>query len=357
MTDEILFDEADGWGTVTLNAPQRLNALSHDMCRALGARLARWRDDPAIRAVLLKAAEGRAFCAGGDIRALYEARKAGDTRGPVGFFADEYMTNWRIARFPKPYVSLIDGAVMGGGVGISIHGRYRVATERALFAMPECGIGLYPDVGATHVLPRLGGAYGPWLGLTGARLGQGDMLGLGLATHAVSSGALGQVEARLRAVDWRDGPFEAVEAALDSVHDVPSSPTPAIDARHEIHSLFEKDSVEGIVVALGAQGGEWAGEQLDALHRAAPLSLKVTHRALRLGKRLDITRALRMEYALTKRFVETGAFMEGVRAQIIDKDRQPRWPHPTLESVTNAEVEAMFEPAPDTPDFGWEGAE
>mgnify|MGYP000315045986 CR=1 FL=1 len=119
---------------------------------------------------------------------------------------------------------------MGGGVGISIHGRYRVATERALFAMPECGIGLYPDVGATHVLPRLGGAYGPWLGLTGARLGQGDMLGLGLATHAVSSAMLGQVEARLRAVDWRDGPFEAVEAALDACHDVPSAPTPAIDS-------------------------------------------------------------------------------------------------------------------------------
>ena len=354
MSDEILFDEADGWGIVTLNAPQRLNALSHAMCRRLGEVLARWRADTAIRAVLLKAAGDRAFCAGGDIRALYDARIGGDTRGAVAFFADEYLTNWRVARFPKPYVSLIDGAVMGGGVGISVHGRYRVATERALFAMPECGIGLYPDVGATHVLPRLPGSAGMWMGLTGARLGQGDMLGLGLATHTVPSGALERVEARLRAVDWRDGAHEAVEAALDSCHEVPGAPTPAIDARHEINAAFDKGSVEKIVAALEGMGGDWAGEQLAALQRGAPLSLKVTHRALTLGRRLDITHALRMEYALTRRFVETGAFMEGVRAQIIDKDRQPRWPHPALASVTDAEVTAMFEPAPDTPDFGWE---
>ena len=354
MSDEILFDEADGWGIVTLNAPQRLNALSHAMCCALGEMLARWRNDASIRAVLLKAAGERAFCAGGDIRALYNARKAGDTRGPVQFFADEYLTNWRVARFPKPYVSLIDGAVMGGGVGISIHGRYRVATERALFAMPECGIGLYPDVGATHVLPRLSGSAGMWMGLTGARLGQGDMLGLGIATHTVASDRLAQVEARLRAVDWRDGAHEAVEAALDSIHEVPASPTPAIDARHEIHTAFDKGRVEDILAALDAMGGDWAAEQRAAIGRGAPLSLKVTHRALTLGQRLDITHALRMEFALTRRFVETGAFMEGVRAQIIDKDRQPRWPHPALESVTDAEVASMFEPATDTPDFGWE---
>jgi len=355
MNDEIQFEEADGWGIVTLAAPERLNALSHEMCRLLGVMLARWRDDPAIRAVMVKAAPGsRAFCAGGDIRALYDARKAGNTRDAVAFFADEYLTNWRVARFPKPYVSLIDGAVMGGGVGISIHGRYRVVGERALFAMPECGIGLYPDVGATHFLPRLSGSMGMWLGLTGARLGQGDMLGLGLATHTVPSDMMAQVEARLRAVDWRDGTYEAVEAALDSCHSVPDAPNPAIDARHEIHASFDKDSVEAITAALTDMGGDWAGEQLAAMGRGAPLSLKVTHRALGLGRRLDITRALRMEFALTRRFVETGAFMEGVRAQIIDKDRQPRWPHPTLESVTEAEVAAMFEPAADTPDFGWE---
>jgi len=353
MSDEIIFEEADGWGIVTLDAPQRLNALSHEMCRLLGERLMQWRADTEVRGVLVKAAGERAFCAGGDIRALYGARLAGDTVGPMRFFGDEYLTNWRVARFPKPYVSLIDGAVMGGGVGISVHGRYRVATEKALFAMPECGIGLYPDVGATHVLPRLSGSAGVWMGLTGARLGQGDMLGLGLATHTVASDALGNVEARLRAVDWRDGAWEAVEAALDSVHEVPSMAAPAIEARHEIHSLFDKGSVEEVVAALEANGGDWAGEQLAAIRRGAPLSLKVTHRALALGERLDITHALRMEYGLTRRFVETGAFLEGVRAQIIDKDRSPRWPHPTLESVTAAEVSAMFEPADDTPEFGW----
>ncbi len=354
MSDEIIFEEADGWGIVTLNAPQRLNALSHAMCRSLGERLVQWRADTAIRGVLLKAAGDRAFCAGGDIRELYRARLAGDTAGPMRFFADEYLTNWRVARFPKPYVSLIDGAVMGGGVGISIHGRYRVATPDALFAMPECGIGLYPDVGATHVLPRLAGSAGIWMGLTGARLGQGDMLGLGLATHTVPSGALGAVEARLRAVDWRDGAWEAVEQALDSCHEVPDAPTPAIDARHEIHAAFDRGSVEEIVAGLETQGGDWAGEQLAAIRRGAPLSLKVTHRALALGSRLDITHALRMEYAITRRFIETGAILEGIRAQVIDKDRNPRWPHPALESVTEAEVASMFEPATDTPEFGWE---
>ncbi len=355
MSDEIHFDVAEGWATITLDAPARLNALSHAMCRDIGAKLGAWRDDPAVRGVMLRAAKGsRAFCAGGDIRALYEARLAGDTSGPMAFFADEYVTNWRVAQFSKPYVSLVDGAVMGGGVGISIHGGYRVATERALFAMPECGIGLYPDVGATHVLPRLAGAAGMWLGLTGARLGQGDMLGLGLATHTVASGALDAVEARLRSVDWMDGAHEAVEAALDSCHEVPNGETPAIDARHEIDTLFAKDSVEDIMAALHDHGGDWARAQIDAMKRGAPLSLKVAHKALAMGARLDITHALRMEYALTRRFMETGAMLEGVRAQIIDKDRNPRWPHPTLESVTDAEVGTMFEPATDTPDFDWE---
>ena len=355
MSEEIHFDVEKGWATITLDAPQRLNALSYAMCIAIGAKLASWRDDASVRGVILKATEGsRAFCAGGDIRDLYEARRAGDTAGPIRFFADEYRTNWRVARFGKPYVSLIDGAVMGGGVGISIHGSYRVATERALFAMPECGIGLYPDVGATHVLPRLPGAAGMWLGLTGARLGQGDMLGLGIATHTVPSGALAQLEARLRSVDWMDGPHEAVEAALDSCHEVPADETPAIDTRHEIDTLFAKGSVEDILAALKDTGSDWARAQIEAIGRGAPLSLKVTHRALMLGSKLDITHALRMEYALTRRFVETGSMLEGVRAQIIDKDRNPRWPHPTLESVTEAEVASMFEPAADTPDFDWE---
>lgn len=355
QTDEILFDVAEGWGTITLNAPQRMNALSLDMCRAMAAQLSRWRDDPSVRAVMIKAVEGsRAFCTGGDIRYLYEARKAGETAGPAQFFAGEYLNNWRVARFPKPYVALIDGAVMGGGVGISMHGDYRVATERALFAMPECGIGLYPDVGATHILPRLPGMSGMWLGLTGTRLGNGDMLGLGLATHTVSSGALAQVETALRAVDWRDGAHEAVEAALDDCHVVPDTDTPAIDARHEIDAAFAGGSVEAIVAKLEKMGGDWAAAQLAGIARGAPLSLKVTHRALTTGARLDISHALRFEYALTRRFVETGAYLEGVRAQIIDKDRTPKWAHPTLGEVTDSEIASMFMPASDTPKFDWE---
>ncbi len=354
MSGDILFDVSGGWGTITLNAPQRLNALSLGMCRAMAKTLSVWRDDAAVKAVLIKAAPGRAFCAGGDIRDLYTARKAGDTKGPIQFFAAEYLNNWRVARFPKPYVALIDGAVMGGGVGISAHGDYRVATDNALFAMPECGIGLYPDVGATHVLPRLPGEAGMWLGLTGARLGAGDMMGLGLATHAVPADKLAAVETALRGVDWRDGPYDAVEAALDSVHEVPNGPTPAIDARHEIDQHFDKASVEAIVASLESDGGDWAQEQLTAIGRGSPLSQKVTHRMLGLGGRLDITHALRLEYAVTRRFVETGAFLEGIRAQIIDKDRTPHWAHSTLPEVTEAEIDAMFAPASDTPVFDWE---
>lgn len=193
-----------------------------------------------------------------------------------------------------------------------------------------------------------------WLGLTGARIQAGDMLGLGIATHTVPSAKLSQMEARLRAVDWHDGAYEAVEAALDECHDVPSLPTPAIDARHDIDRIFALGRVEDILDALAAQDGDWAAAQHAAMMRGAPLSLKVTHRAISMGAQLDITEALRLEYDVTRRFVETGAFLEGVRAQIIDKDRNPQWPHASVAAVSDADVSAMFEAADDTPLFDWE---
>lgn len=355
MSDEILFDVSSGWGTITLNAPQRLNALSREMCAAMAVKLAEWRMDDSVHAVLVKAAEGRAFSAGGDIRYLYETRKEGDVEGPMRFFATEYLNNWRVANFPKPYVAFIDGAVMGGGVGISILGEFRVATENALFAMPECGIGLYPDVGATHMLPRLRGEVGMWLGLTGKRLNAADMVHLGIATHTVAQASLPEIESQLRMIEWGEDPDGQVKRVLDGWHEIPPGDTPGVDYLAEINTVFSADSVKEIIERLQEKDDDdWRAEQLQAMERGCPLSVRVTFHALRHGAKQDMTEALEEEYALTRRFVEEGVYLEGVRAQIIDKDRTPKWQHESIGEVTKAEVDSMFRDAPDPIVLNWE---
>ena len=350
----ILFDVADGWGIVTLNRPERLNALSLTMCAQMAAKLSEWREDDAVHAVLVKAAGERAFCAGGDIRDLYEQRMAGDVEGPMRFFATEYLNNWRVAHFPKPYVAFIDGAVMGGGVGISILGEFRVVTENALFAMPECGIGLYPDVGATHMLPRLRGEVGMWLGLTGTRLGAGDTVHMAIATHAVRRNQLDEVEVALRGIGWGEDPHGQVSRLLDGFHVTPPGETPALDRLGEINAAFALDGVQDILEALRRDGGAWQMAQVGAIERGSPLSVRVTHRAIRRGAKQDMTEALIEEHALTRQFVQDSDLMEGIRAQVIDKDRAPKWRHAHVSEVTKAEVDAMFAPAPELIRFGWE---
>lgn len=353
MSDEILFDVTGGWGTITLNAPDRLNALSRDMCRAMAKTLAEWRADDSVHAVLVKA-EGRAFSAGGDIRYLYERRKEGDIEGPMEFFATEYLNNWRVSEFPKPYVAFIDGAVMGGGVGISILGEFRVATENALFAMPECGIGLYPDVGATHMLPRLRGEVGMWLGLTGNRLNAADMVHLGIATHTVMRSSLPEIEAQLRGIEWGENPHDQVKMTLDAWHEIPPGDTPGVDHLAEINAIFSAESVKEIIERLQEKPDDWHAEQLRLMERACPLSIRVTFHAVRHGAKQTMTEALHEEYALTRRFVEEGVFLEGVRAQIIDKDRNPTWQHDSIGAVSKSEVDSMFRDAPDPIEFNWE---
>lgn len=355
MTEEILFDVANGWGTITLNRPEQLNALTLNMVRQMAAKLSAWREDGAVRAVMVRAVPGRAFCAGGDVRALYDMRKADDIDGCMEFFGAEYLNNWRVAQFPKPFVALIDGAVMGGGVGISMHGDFRVATENALFAMPECGIGLYPDVGSTYMLPHLEGAIGMWLGLTGTRLAAADMVRLGLATHTVQAEGIGELMSSLETIDWGEDNHSDVKRALDMWHVTPAGETPALDHLTNINEAFALESSDEILRALDTMRDDnWAAEQRAAIERACPLSIRVTHRAMTKGAKMDMTEALQMEYALTRRFVEEGIFLEGVRAQIIDKDRNPQWPHASIKEVGRGAVDAMFRDAPNPIVLTWD---
>ena len=332
MTDDVLFETRGRLGLVTLNRPQALNALNRGMCLAIHARLDAWRDDPAVRAVAVQGAGDRAFCAGGDVVTVYHAGKSGSDEWE-GFFHDEYRMNHAIATYPKPYVALIDGITMGGGVGISIHAPYRVATERTLFAMPETGIGLIPDVGGTHALPRLAGELGTFLGLTGARLKPADCVAAGVASHYVDSSQLPALIERLSA-------GEAVDAVLAAFDGDPGdaaipSQRAAID-RHFVH-----DDVESILDSLGG-GGDWAVAQRDHLLRMSPTSCKLTLRALREGAKLDIAGALRNEYRIVCAIKQGHDFYEGIRAQLIDKDRNPKWSPATLAEVGDRDLDVYF---------------
>ncbi len=335
MTDEILSEKRGAIGLITLNRPQALNAINRTMCLTIHRLLDDWRDDPEVEAVVIRGAGDRAFCAGGDVVTVYHAGR-NDSPDWEAFFYDEYRMNHAIATYAKPYVALIDGITMGGGVGLSIHAPYRVATERTLFAMPETGIGLIPDVGGTHALPRLKGELGTYLGLTGARLKGGDCVHAGIATHFTASD---RIEALVEALAAGDRPVEAVlgEFGTDHGPDSLASNHVAID-RHFVH-----DSMEAIIESLG-QGDEWAKEQQETLLRMSPTSCKITLRALREGAGLDIADALRNEYRIVCAAKHGHDFYEGIRAQLIDKDRNPKWRPAMLAEVSDAEIDRYFQP-------------
>lgn len=349
MSDEIVLERKGRTGSVTLNRPKALNALTQPMVLALDARVREWADDPSIVAVVIRGAareDGRVpFCAGGDIRLLYGERDDPKRDFATLFYAQEYRLNTFIFRYPKPYVALIDGVVMGGGVGISIHGSHRVMTENALFAMPETGIGLFPDVGATYFLPRLRGRAGLYLGLTGARIGTADAHYLGLATHVVAGEALQALDETLLAADYgTDAP-----AAIDEIlADCAAEPGPAPLAAHQaaIDRCFDAGSVEEIVAKLEAEGGDWAAETLETLAQKSPTSLKVTYRQLTEHGERDFEEAMALEYRLAMHCNLGRDFFEGIRAQIVDKDRNPAWRPARLADVTADAVDAYFEMPP-----------
>jgi enoyl-CoA hydratase len=323
---------------ITLNRPRALNALTRGMCVAMDAQLVRWRDDDAIEAVVIRGAGDRAFCAGGDIRKLYEAGRAGGS-GATDFYREEYRLNARIKHFPKPYISLLHGIVMGGGVGVSVHGSHRVADVSAVFAMPETGIGLFPDVGGSYFLPRLPGEIGMYLALTGSRLTAADMLFAQVATHAVPIKYWDMLIDRLA-----EG--EPPDAALAGLPDQPQAPS-LPDSREAIDRCFVHNSVEAILAALDEDENSWAPLVATTIRMKSPTSLKITFRQLREGKSLAFDDCMRMEFRMVTHVMGGNDFYEGVRATIIDKDNEPAWRPETLPEVSDADVDAYFAPLGD----------
>ncbi|MEU6156445.1 enoyl-CoA hydratase/isomerase family protein [Actinosynnema sp. NPDC047251] len=312
-----------GVGRITLNRPEAINALTHDMVRAVDAALVAWAADDGVRSVLLDGAGDRGLCAGGDIRAVHRDAVAGGTATP-GFWADEYRLNARIARFPKPYTALMDGLVMGGGVGVSAHGSVRVVTERTRLAMPEVGIGLAPDVGGTYLLSRAPGESGTYAALTGGVLSGADAVHCGLADFLVPSGRLDALR------EGADVTAPAVEVG----------PSRLAANRTWIDACFAADTVEEILDRLVAHGEDATAKEIAA---KSPTALKVTLAALRRARALpDLEAVLEQEYRVSVACLRDHDLVEGIRAQIIDKDRSPRWSPATLSGVDDDAVAAHF---------------
>ncbi|MET8978198.1 enoyl-CoA hydratase/isomerase family protein [Streptomyces sp. NPDC004539] len=332
-TDDVQCRRAGRVGRVVLDRPKALNALNHAMVLRIDEALTEWEDDPAVEAVVVTGAGERGLCAGGDIRAVHDDARDGDGRASAAFWRDEYRLNARIARYPKPYVAVMDGIVMGGGVGISAHGDVRIVTERSRIAMPETGIGFVPDVGGTHLLAHAPGELGTHLALTGAQIGAADAVLCGLADHYVPSSALPSLLA-----DLADLPLPEALARHEQRPPAPESPAdrPWIDA------CYPADTVEEIVDRLSAYDDPRAKDTAETLLTRSPTSLKVTLAALRRARRLTLEQALDQEFRISCHALTTHDLVEGVRAQIIDKDRDPHWSPATLAEVTGTDVARFF---------------
>jgi len=337
MTSDVLTSIEGPVGRIRLNRPKALHALTTDMCVAMLDALDAWRADPAIEVVLLDHAEGRGFCAGGDIRMLAESGAA-DGVAARAFFHTEYRLNHRLFTYAKPTVAFMDGITMGGGVGIACPCDFRIATENTKFAMPETGIGLFPDVGGGWYLSRLPGRIGQYLALTGHRLDGAECLALGLATHYLPSAALDDAKARIAADP------QAIAATLDVMSETPQN-AKILAQRDAIDRLFASDVLEEIYAALEADGGEWATQQLATLRTKSPQTMKVSLRLLHEGHMMaTFEDEMRQEYAIGSRVVQRHDFLEGVRAVIVDKDNAPRWDPATPEDVTDHVIDQIFAP-------------
>jgi enoyl-CoA hydratase len=347
MTQDVLTETAGKVGRIRLNRPKAIHALNTDMCVAMRKALAEWYDDTAIEAVLIDHAEGRGFCAGGDIRLIAESG-AGDGAKAREFFFEEYRNNHALFTYVKPVVAFMDGITMGGGVGISLPARYRVATENTKFAMPETGIGLFPDVGGGWYLSRLPGRTGQFIVLTGHRLDGAECLALGLATHYLPADSLEDAKSRIA-----ENPSD-IEAVLADLSTEP--PEARILAhREQIDRLFASDTLEDIFAALEADGGEWEGKQLEILKTKSPQAMKVSLKLLLDGASMPTFEdEMRQEYAVATRVCQRADFIEGVRAVIIDKDNAPRWNPDTPEGVTDHRIDTIFAPLPE--DQAWSPA-
>jgi enoyl-CoA hydratase len=340
MTDDVLTRIEGKVGRIRLNRPKAIHALTRDMCSAMIAALLPWREDPEVQAVMIDHAEGRGFCAGGDVVMLARSG-SGDGAEARAFFHEEYRLNHLLFTYAKPTVAFMDGITMGGGVGISQPCRYRIATENTRFAMPETAIGLFPDVGGGWYLPRLPGRSGQFLALTGARLDGAECLALGLATHYIQSLALDDLKARILAEP------ERIESLLEECS-TPPPPARIEQNRRLIDRLFASDDYEAILAALEADGSDWARKELETLRSKSPQACKVSLRLLYDGARVqDFGHEMRQEYAVATRVVQRHDFVEGVRALLVAKDNRPKWEPPTPEAVTEHLIDTIFAPMPE----------
>lgn len=343
MSDqEILFERQGTLGLITLNRPRALNALTHGMCVSMKKALDEWSRDPTVTAVAVRGAGERAFCAGGDIRSLYESGRAG-TSYARAFYRDEYRLDATIKHFPKPYIALIQGIVMGGGVGISVHGTFRIADETTTFAMPETGIGLFPDVGGSYFLPRCVGEVGMYLALTGARLGLADSLYAGVATHFVPAVRHAEL---LERIARGATPAEVLATLSMTPADAGNLP----ELRTSIDRCFSCGSVETILEALG-QERAWGSDVTASMGAKSPTSTKLAFHQLRQGRTLGFDDCMRMEFRMVDRVIDGHDFYEGVRATIIDKDNAPKWRPDTLSAVREDEIADYFAPLADELDL------
>ncbi|MGO1117211.1 enoyl-CoA hydratase/isomerase family protein [Rhodovibrionaceae bacterium A322] len=341
---EILFEKKGQIGLVTLNRPKALNALTLNMIREFQPVLDAWAEDDSVRAVVVRGAGEKAFCAGGDVRAVYDAGKSGGDL-PKDFFREEYILNHCIFNYAKPYVALIDGITMGGGVGISILGSHRVV-GRTLLAMPETAIGLFPDVGGSYFLPRLPGSLGTYLALTGARIKAADSLYSQMATHYVPTEKTDDLVAALAAAEFGDDAKATVDAVIAGLAGDAGEP-PLADVRDQIDRCFSKDSVEEIIEALKAEGSDWATAQVEALGKLSPTSMKISLEQLKRGESQDFETCMIMEYRMSQACMAGHDFYEGIRSVLVDKDHNPTWSPATLAEVTEEMVEQHFAPLGD----------
>lgn len=343
---DVLFEEIPGkgghLGIIILNRPKVLNSLNHTMIHAMYDQLQEWATAPHIKAVVVRKAEGRAFCAGGDLRLTYDRIKTHDP-AMVDFFRDEYQLNRFIFHYPKPYIALLDGITMGGGVGISIHGSHRIATDNLLFAMPETSIGFFPDVGGSYFLPRLPGNMGSYLGLTGARVTSDDCVCLGIANFKVAEDNLHALLHTLANQPFGHDPRTTVTKLIEPFQ-IETQASSLLANQSSINTCFSGQTMESIFTHLNQSDNAWEKETAALLRKKSPTSLKVTLQAIQEGKHLDFDACMRQEYRLVTRFLKGNDFAEGIRAVIIDKDQSPNWFPNTLEGVTNKEVEKYFAP-------------
>lgn len=341
MNQDVLTKENGALGIITLNRPKALNALTLEMIAHMHSSLNEWEQNKEIQAVLLHSSERKSYCAGGDIRWLYESGKKEDKK-QLQFFRDEYRLNYRIANYGKPVIALTSGLTMGGGIGISLHAALPVASDCTVFAMPETSIGFFPDIGASYFLSRCAGAMGMYLALTGNRFDAYEAQYLGLLTYVVEQQSLDSLKQDLVTLSLENANSSTLEACIASYTKPANKPCGLEENLESINEYFSQSSLEEIFEKLAVSDSSWAQNILTVLKSKSPLSLKITFEQIQKAKKLSLGQCLEMDYILAQHFMKSDDFYEGVRAMVIDKDKNPRWKQSTLEAVSSEMVKCFF---------------